>query len=210
MRSQEFVKEVRKDKIGKYINDALKSAGYKKLGSGMDASVWMKDEGTIVKIIMPAEDPTESISRMELFYKFVKANPNLKHLPKFKKSDGHEVFEFEIGGIPFLQFSMEQLHPLKNNSLDEYIIWFMSDYADKDWNSLYTKLPKLLYDEVSKEYSEMFKKLPNEKIQDYKDLFSTIKLLKKLGKKYKFGWDLHTDNVMRRNDGTLVVTDPWA
>jgi hypothetical protein len=25
----------------------------------------------------------------------------------------------------------------------------------------------------------------------------------------KIGWDLHTENVMQRKDGTLVIIDPW-
>ena len=25
-----------------------------------------------------------------------------------------------------------------------------------------------------------------------------------------YGWDPHTENVMKRSDGTLVITDPWS
>lgn len=147
---------------------------------------------------------------MELFYKFAKANPTLENLPKFKKSDGQEIFQFVIGGVPFMQFSMEQLHPVKKNSLDEYVVWFMSDFAPKvNWNNFYKMLPDALAKEAGEEYSTMLQKLPKTEVDKYKRLFDTMKLTHKVGQKYQFGWDLHTENVMQRNDGTLVITDPW-
>jgi hypothetical protein len=36
-----------------------------------------------------------------------------------------------------------------------------------------------------------------------------MKLLYQSGKINKFGWDLHTENVMQRSNGELVIVDPW-
>jgi len=36
-----------------------------------------------------------------------------------------------------------------------------------------------------------------------------MSLLYNTGRINKIGWDLHTENVMQRSDGTLVIIDPW-
>lgn len=34
-------------------------------------------------------------------------------------------------------------------------------------------------------------------------------MLYKTGQINKIGWDLHTENVMHRRNGQLVIIDPW-
>jgi hypothetical protein len=43
----------------------------------------------------------------------------------------------------------------------------------------------------------------------YKLLFTTMQMLYMAGKQAGLGWDLHTENVMIRRDGTLVIVDPF-
>jgi hypothetical protein len=205
MTYEDQVIEVRADKLAKFINKSLKDAGYKKLGSGIDASVWMKDQGTVVKIIMPDWDAEASINKMQAFYNFSKNHPELENLPIFKKADGREFFKFSLGGIPFMQFSMEQLHPLKKGSLQEYVVWYFSGEIDKNWQTAYNNLVK-----SDKKFGTEFKNLDPKEIEKYRRFFETFRLLYRLGKKNKWGWDAHTENVMRRSDGTLGITDPWA
>jgi len=196
--------EARNDKLAKFINTSLKNAGYKKLGSGIDANVWMKDQGTVVKIIMPDLDPDASINRMQAFYKFAKQHPEIENLPKFKKADGREFFKFSLGGVPFMQFSMEQLYPIKKGSLDEYVVWFLSGEIDKNWKTAYNNLVNF------KDFRSKFKPIDTDQVETYRKFFETFRLLYKIGVKNKWGWDAHTENVMKRSDGTLVITDPWA
>jgi hypothetical protein len=205
MTYEDQVDEVRSDKLAKFINTSLKNAGYKKLGSGIDASVWMKDLGTVVKVIMPDWEPEVSISKMEAFYKFAKQNPQIENLPKFKKADGREFFKFSLGGVPFMQFSMEQLYPLKKGSLQEWVVWYLSGEIDKNWKTAYNNMIN-----ADKKFGSEFKNLDPKEVEKYRQFFETFRLLYRLGKKNKWGWDAHTENVMRRSDGTLVVTDPWA
>ena len=47
------------------------------------------------------------------------------------------------------------------------------------------------------------------KLNYYHLLYETMAALYKYGRKNNIGWDLHTENVMRRKDGTLVITDPF-
>ena len=45
--------------------------------------------------------------------------------------------------------------------------------------------------------------------EKYHVLYVLMQLLYNTGQLNNLGWDLHTENVMRRKDGTLVVVDPW-
>jgi len=198
--------EAQMDEVGKFINAALKKAGYEFIGKGYDAQVWMKDEGTVVKILMPEAQENEAIESFKDFYKFVKSNPSV-NLPVFKKVDGREVFKFTIKGKPFMQFGMEQLYPIKEGSLDEWVVWMMADLSAKgmDWASA--------KDDMMAErgkFAKEFGAQNDSKMNEYKSLYDTLTKLYKAGMKKGYGWDPHTENVMRRSDGTLVITDPWS
>ena len=198
--------EAQMDDVGEFINAALKKAGYKFIGKGYDAQVWMKDEGTVVKILMPESQENEAIESFKTFYSYVKKNPS-PNLPVFKKVDGREVYKFTLKGKPFMQFGMEQLYPIQEGSLDEWVVWIMADLSTKgmDWNKV--------KDEMSKEddnHAKEFVAQKDSKMSDYKSLYMTLVKLYKAGMKKGYGWDPHTENVMRRSDGTLVITDPWS
>ena len=198
--------EAQMDEVGKFINDALKKAGYKFIGSGYDAQVWMKDEGTVVKILMPESQENEAIDSFKSFYNFVKKNPS-PNLPVFKKVDGREVYKFTLKGKPFMQFGMEQLYPIQEGSLDEWVVWMMADLSAKglDWANAKNQMG--IEDD---EHAEEFKAQNASKMNGYKSLYETLLKLYKAGMKKGYGWDPHTENVMRRSDGTLVITDPWS
>lgn len=198
--------EAQMDDVGKFINAALKKAGYKFIGKGYDAQVWMKDEGTVVKILMPESQENEAIDSFKAFYTFVKKNPS-PNLPIFKKVDGREVFRFTIKNKPYMQFGMEQLYPIKEGSLDEWVVWMMADLSAKgmDWDKAKDEMA-----DDKDDFAEKFKAQNTSKMNEYKSLYTTLLKLYKAGMKKGYGWDPHTENVMQRKDGTLVVTDPWA
>jgi len=192
------------DDVNKFVKNRLKAAGYKFIGSGYDAQVWMKDEGTVVKILMPKEDNTAH-DTFKTFYQLSK-KLNSPNMPQFKQVDGHEVYNFTINDQPFVQYGMEQLYPLKKNSLDEWVVWMMADFSAKqlDWESA----KKAMIDEKDK-HSKLFAQ-NTSKLKEYEILYNTLRKLHKVGNSKGYGWDPHTENVMRRSDGTLVITDPWA
>ena len=41
-------------------------------------------------------------------------------------------------------------------------------------------------------------------------LIQTLNELYSTGSKNKYRWDLHSDNIMMRKDGTPVINDPWV
>jgi len=198
--------EAQMDEVGKFIDAALRKAGYKFIGKGYDAQVWMKDEGTVVKILMPESQENEAIESFKTFYSYVKKNPS-PNLPVFKKVDGREVFKFTLKGKPFMQFGMEQLHPIKEGSLDEWVVWMMADLSSKgmDWSKAKNEMSSE-QDERAKEFNAQ----NDSKMAEYKSLYDTMTKLYKAGMKKGYGWDPHTENVMQRSDGTLVITDPWS
>lgn len=213
MRVNEFIKEDENDNTDKFIRNALKKAGYKFIGSGLDAVVWMKDEGTVVKILMPKEDNTAHDS-FKTFYN-VSKKLNSPNLPKFKQVDGNEVYNFTINNKPYVQYGIEQLYPLKKGSLDEFVVWLLADYSAKqlDWKNV----KKLISKESMKSYYPNSEKLQkkflatdNKKVKEYEIFYNTLRKLHKIGNTKGYGWDPHTENIMQRRDGTLVITDPWA
>jgi hypothetical protein len=207
-------------KASKEINKVFKEMGYKKLGSGAEATVWAKDDESVIKIIMPEDRDSMSgaVKTFKLFYEFCMKNSDQPNLPKFIQitKDGHHA-TFEADNREFTMIGMERLRPLKDGSFSQALVWMMSDLAakDKTWEQAYTEMLKPTtwkHWDASPTDKELIKKLKSLDAMTYVKfdiLYSMMRLLYKRGKLDKQGWDLHTENVMERKDGTLVIVDPW-
>ena len=193
------------------VYQTMADAGYKKVGRGADASVWYKDEGSVIKIITSGQTPFLK------FYKFCRARPDNPHLPRFMPIQGQDHTVFKLYGAKFLQVSMEKLQKIRNNSPQEFLIWYLEDAAKNNtsWDKVVTEL-------TANQGSKLWKhsnQFPMETLQTiYKTLTKTpdrwlplyktiVALRKHTG---SASWDLHTDNAMRRSDGTVVITDPYT
>lgn len=202
------------------IYSRMKNAGYELLGSGADAPIWTKDEGEVIKIIMP-EDPDDAKAAIRTFikfYDFCKEHQDIANLPKFKDvslKNGAETFN--INGKEYLITSMERLNPIPEGSFEEAMIWILSDLATKKmkWEKAYKEITKpstwtgwsdglgvatIIYN---------LSNMDRETKAEYGLLFTIMTLLYHTGRINKMGWDLHTENAMMRDDGTIVITDPW-
>lgn len=195
------------------INKKFKEAGYKKIGSGADSTVWAKDEGSVIKMLMP-EDSNSMAEKVFLeFYNFVRSNPNLPNLPKFLES----AQTMDINGKSYTFVAMERLQHLKRGSIDEAMVWILSDFAIKkmSWEAVLKELanPKTweYWDgPPSVEKILQIVQTMDEKVSSrYSILYKLMTLLYHTGRINKLDWDLHTENVMKRADGSLVVIDPW-
>lgn len=204
----------------KKIFAKLQSLGYEKLGSGQDSTVWAKDENHVIKILMPSRTipgPAQDAERGFLtFYSFCKDRPELPNLPKFIDIGGEHHTVFELDGVPYRQIAMEKLQPIKNGSFEESMVWILSDLANirAPWNNVVSMLKKPDTWGDDPKMSSM-PELVTEKLADpavykqYGILYQTMSRLYHLGLKNGLGWDLHTENVMQRRDGTLVIVDPY-
>lgn len=206
------------------IITTLKNAGYNQIGSGQDATVWIKDAGRVLKIIMPSSgDITQAAFTFKKFYEFCVKHQYLSCLPKFIPIQGQAYAEFTLGDKRYMQISMEQLNKIPRNTMDEGVVWFFSEYVSDGLSWLEVK-KRLESHEIWRVYNGNLRyavNLANEwtrmtvhgenpkKYAEYELLYEVMKLLYKTGKINKMYWDLHTENAMLRDDGTIVIIDPW-
>jgi hypothetical protein len=123
---------------------------------------------------------------------------------------------FELNGTPYRQVAMERLQPITSGSFEEAMVWILSDLVSstKSWPDLvlYMQQPDT-WDGMTG--MENMHELVKQKLADpsiskqYGILHLTMKRLFKAGRQAGVGWDLHTENVMQRSDGTLVIVDPY-
>lgn len=202
------------------IEQTLLQAGYKELGSGADAVVWTKDAGSVIKIIIPEDEDSLSTAAetFKKFYEFCMQHQKFSCLPRFIPIQGQHYAEFTIKGETFIQISMEQLYPIKSLSFEEGMVWYLSDFAVK--NTPWAKVKEFLsteqpwidseyYAKTAKQFAANVANLSDVQDAKYDLLYTMMQLLYHTGRINKLGWDLHTENVMQRRNGDLVIIDPW-
>lgn len=206
------------------ISSVLRDNGYVRLGSGADATVWVKDNSPMVlKILMPdSQTITDAAEIFKTFVNFCVDNQDNECLPKFFPVNGEYYSFFEIKGKKYVQTYMEKLSPIPRGSYSEAIVWYFSDYAKNPLmgsKKAFYLIMKSFENEINyltspwqrkaKKFVEITKNLTEEQKLKLYLLFVTMRLLYQTGKVNKYYWDLHTENVMQRADGSLVITDPW-
>jgi len=216
-----FVNELFGDEHVEKIESTLKSAGYTELGSGADASVWGKDEGSVIKILMPESGELATAEKIFLaYYKTAQKYRDNPHLVKFIDIGGKHFTKFNIDGETFYQIAVEKLKPLKSRSFEEAMVWAMSDLVSNNfsWADAYRQIsnPNSTIwkfadnDEINKtKVIKTIASLNQSKLLQLQYLYLTMQLVYQIGRRQGFGWDLHTENAMQRSDGTIVITDPW-
>jgi len=178
------------------------------LGQGSFAVAFINPEkNKVIKIIAPegpATDLAKSLKSKSEFaqYKwqsFVAKNPNI-HYPKFYKSKVEIIKEGNIE-IKIELFEMELLTRID----DPFPITIIGRYFEspKEGN---------LYDNIWERYQKVVKDpLDKEKfINKYGGLIKALEKVVEVGDQYNFYNDLHSGNFMQREDGTIVIIDPWA
>ena len=220
MRANEFttettIQEYNADSdASKQIVAKLKQLGYTLLGSGADATVWTKDEGSVIKILMPS-DYTSADDAFLLFYEFCQKHKS-PFLPKFINIGGAHHTVFELNGEQYRQIAMEKLTPLPSGSFMEKMVWALSDLAAvpfMKWTNVrqQAKSNEFWQDFPTKgdHASEVAQQFANPQVEkQYASLFSIMQQLWQIGQQHGHGWDLHTENVMVRGN-IPVITDPY-
>jgi hypothetical protein len=214
MRKAEFVTEYeRGTDNSEQIFAQLEDAGYEYLGGGIDATVWGRDEGEVLKVLMPQNAKADAERGFLIFHDACIAMKNNPHVPRFL--DDYSVFE--INGEDYMQITMERLQPIPTNTIEEAMVWGLSELATVafiKWSDVDDQLGdpefwrhyagEVTLDEIGRTLGD------SQAMSEYKSLFATMLAFHKiLMKNNGLNWDLHTENVMRRDDGTLVITDPF-
>jgi hypothetical protein len=188
------------------IQRTLTRAGYRMLGGGVESTAWGREDGPVIKVIMPSEGSGTDLAMKSFlrFYKLTRKKPS-KHWPRFQalRDEAGRVSdfaEFKIDGKKYVQISIERLAELsfgeseiiesmadslaQGQSLKKWAFWHMDDYREQypqDIQALTPQLPTL-WAAMKTAYG-------------------------KTGGNYV--WDLHGGNAMKRRDGTIVITDPF-
>lgn len=220
MKADDITEAEKYTSASREIRTSLRKAGYKLLGSGVDATVWAKvSSPEVIKIIMPdhGEGAGPAAETFYKFYQFCTQNSSLENLPKFKQlttKSGHS--EFTAAGKSYIMIAMERLAPIPNGSFQEAMVWILSDTASsgKSWDETVNTITDqntwtdygggLQPMQILSYWNDLDKRAKLE----YEILFKLMVLLWHKGKINKVGWDLHTENAMMRGN-TIVITDPW-
>tara|TARA_R110000868_G_scaffold390290_3_gene659916 strand:- start:1741 stop:2766 length:1026 start_codon:yes stop_codon:yes gene_type:complete len=221
-RQEEEIVEYDQDSTNsKQIVAKLKSLGYEMLGSGIDASVWSKDAGSVIKIIMPTDVPgNPGDSAFMAFYEFCVAHKNSPFLPKFVSISGADHSVFTLNGVDYRQISMEKLAPIPSNSFMEQMVWALSDLSTVafiKWRDAKKQLTSPAFwkhfsgtgTEAVGTEADVINGLSNPAVEKmYAGLFAIMQQLNQFGKSRGTGWDLHTENVMHRGNVPVII-DPF-
>jgi hypothetical protein len=214
MRSEQFLEAEYGTPAHKEMSTVLTNNGYEYLDDGAEASVWAKGESHVIKIIMPetrrAHNKANNI--FEHFFTFCQAHQKEPNLPKFYQfNDGTYRKEIDFGGNTYIYMAMERLYPLPKNTLEESIIWALSDeiYNEKTWIEFCEDIFSLDFWSNNKAIKQL-KRLSAAQWKKLERLYHILEALRDHNVIHKLGaWDLHTANVMKRRNGDLVVIDPW-
>ena len=200
----------------KQIMAKLKQLGYKLLGSGYDATVWTKDAGSVIKILMPSIDQALTDNAFLVFYEFCQKHKS-PFLPKFVDIGGAHHTAFELNGKQYRQIAMEKLAPLPSGGLMEKMVWALSDLSSVafiKWKNVKQQLTSADFWEhfpnPGNHVEEVTQVLANPQLdKQYATLFTVMQQLYQTGQRHGLGWDLHTENVMARGQ-VPVITDPYS
>ena len=194
------------------ISKEFRKLGYSKIGSGADSTIWAKDASHVIKILMPEDAGSRAVEVFKKFYEFCKARQDIPCLPVFNEYNTIDVLDKE-----YIQIDMERLYPVKKNTFEEAMIWYLSDYVANGagWKQVKQELSdphpwiNSHWPSKANKLAQTVQELSSQDESAWNLLYSVMAMLYKTGRINKLGWDLHTENVMRRSNGQLVIIDPW-
>jgi hypothetical protein len=108
----------------------------------------------------------------------------------------------------YLQIKTEKLSPIRGEFEDFFEE--MANYADQvPWEKFADDLSDDPYGPIT---PKSWKKLTSDpaSTKRIKKLYQTMAELARIGRQRGYSWDLHSDNIMQRSDGTPVISDPWV
>lgn len=197
------------------IQRVLQRAGYQQLGTGEDAIAWTRKDGPVVKILMPTSPGRRrrALDSFLMFYQLTQKHPS-PHWPRFYEMQDERgrmshFADFRMGDKTYTQIALERLLPLDLleqamiNSMGAAVTepgigyktwlrdWFMQDYD----------IPQSWLEE-------------NDRLRQLPGLYQAMRrahaVMRRSGNaSQRYVFDIHGDNVMRRRDGTYVITDPY-
>jgi hypothetical protein len=167
----------------KMLNDYMQKLGYSYIGHGTDAHVFAKEEGPVVKVLIPENgDITTAKNPFLAFLNYCEKNANNPYLPKFIETTKQPI---QLGAEKFDQVVMERLEEL-----------------DPDYDEMIMDMIESI--EQGQPLDPQYK--------PYAKFYQTLKSVIQTGRKLGFSNDIIAfdySNVMQRGN-TPVIADPWV
>jgi hypothetical protein len=213
MRLEELATEDHRVKM----KEIFKQNGFKQIGDGLEAIVYAKDSASVTKVIFPAatystqEHWDQALRTFMLFMQYCEQNPS-PHLPNVEYYG-----TITVDGEKLHQAIMERLKPLRKDSVTELMIWYMAEKVTQGtpWTGVYSEMCEpMMWEDIPDTdiyaLAKKVQKMPYNKLLGFVETYHVMEELYAFGQQNNLGWDCHTENVMQRADGTLVITDPWS
>lgn len=209
----ENVSEAEKSERANRMGTYLRNRGYTQIGSGIDKTIWYKEGKVVIGIIMPEKSLESGMKAFVKIYQLSQMYPDNPHFPrfvKFRDEEGNEnhykMFTYEDKN--YVQFGMEKLDKLRDDNMIKLINEMKPmAYGDIKYN--------LGWDRVSQVFlKSSYFKAPyivgneSEYLEKIKSIYDTIKII--LRNEEGVMVDIFSgDNVLQRDDGTVVFVDPY-
>ena len=175
------------------LEDLLLRRGWKMVGGGAFSDTWLHPKGELILKINRRSDPA-----YDRFIDVIQKYPN-PHFPKIM--DAKQI----IGGRwPYGIYLIEKLEKL---SMDKKYIFSqalhnIAIHPDMTRNQLSEQTNDTYTDYENLKFQECMKTMPD----------SLMEAMRIIGRNcpVKSYFDLHPGNIMQREDGTIVIIDPYA
>ena len=198
------------------IKKLAEKSGYYRIGGGVDSEIYVNDKSPdVIKILIGGYRRKTSEAAMGFlkFIQFCKANPNSIHLPKFGK-----VQTITVGKEKVYHVRMEKLYPL---SEDEAQVAHAMTTGMNPQDTFDDLIYTIRYhgSAVPGMKPEVIKTVKNRAAREEKIAIknkSIIPIIRKIekfigkSKNIEIDFNEMSDNIMKRKDGTWVITDPYV
>lgn len=189
----------------------MRAAGYDFWGEGVDSMVWGKNEGTVVKIVMPM--PNQGRSRQDAgnrailaYRQWAQEHSNNPHMLRFGTINGRPYRKIQIGQSEFLQLSMEALA-----ELPAMVREFLSQLLNQGvWEHFLYWQDFLRYARQDSRWTMLLDNIMQQYRAQMPGFYNIASQLRQWGTQQGLSWDLAGFNVRERRDGTMVIVDPFG
>lgn len=185
------------------VKEIIKKAGYKSLGSGVDAMVYGKKNGDVVKILIGerGRNVERAAGGFLAYVKFILKHQDITHFPRVKK-----IQTITVGHEELYKITMERLYPLSKMESDAYE-WMEGCLPDNFKSMLNDINSEINYEgHTPNKYYIRIKNIISQQQSIYNLM---IKLDAYASSNKQINTDMHSGNVMKRKDGTWIITDPF-
>jgi hypothetical protein len=190
---QQIVQEITRPSSIDEAAKVLQKYGYERIGEGYWASVFSKPGDPLVLKLFDSED-----AGYYTFLNLATTHQN-KHFPKFKGKVMNVTDEYRA-------IRMEKLNPLSGSWNErDIVLMAINNAIEMRTRNIFNTSEEYFKLEYGNKYY-----VDNSEKQVFLDNEELLEACILIGEHWDgtLAIDIHSDNVMERNDGTIVITDP--